>query len=138
MNPIAAAIGISPWRIVAVLLVVAGLLGLGIWCGYTRTRDYYEPKLSAASEQIGKLTAANAAMKASVEQQNAAITTLQAEGQKREQAAKVAAQQARAQAVQYQTRAQSVLMFKPPTGANPCTAAQVAFDDELRTERGAR
>jgi hypothetical protein len=140
MNPLTAvetvATGFSPWRIVAVLVAVAALIGLGAWGGYTMARGYYEPKLSAANEQIGKLTTANTEMKASVEHQNTAIAALQAEAKTREQAATAAVQQAHKLAVKSQTRAQAVLLLKPPTGANECAAAQAAFDDELKDERG--
>ncbi len=142
MNPIteveAVATGFSPWRIVAVLVVIAVLLGLGAAGGYKAARAYYEPKLTAANEQIGTLTAANTALKASVEHQNTAIANLQAEAQKRQQAATAAVQQAHKAAAKNQTRAQAVLLLKPPPGANQCAAAQAAFDDELRDERGAR
>lgn len=47
-------------------------------------------------------------MKASVERQNAAIAALQAEGQKRQQAATAAVQQAHAVSAKNQTRAQAV------------------------------
>lgn len=142
MNPLTAfgsvSTGFSSWRIVAVLVAVAALIGLGAWGGYTMARGYYEPKLSAANAQIGTLTTANTEMKASVEHQNAAIATLQVEANKREQAATAAVQQAHKQAVKSQTRAQAVLLLKQPTGANQCVAAQVAFDDELKDERGVR
>lgn len=132
----AVATGFSPWRIVAVLVVIAVLLGLGAAGGYKAARAYYEPKLTAANEQIGTLTTANTAMKSSVERRNAAIADLQAEAKKRQQAATAAVQQAHKVAVKSQTRAQAVLLLKPPPGANQCTAAQAAFDDELRDERG--
>lgn len=142
MNPIteveAVATGFSPWRIVAVLVVIAVLLGLGAAGGYKAARAYYEPKLTAANEQIGTLTTANTALKASVEKQNGAIADLQAEAKRREQAATAAMQQAHKVAVKSQSRAQAVLLLKPPLGVNQCVAAQAAFDDELRDERGAQ
>ena len=142
MNPLAeveaVATGFSPWRIVAVLVLVAVLLGLGAWGGHTLTRNHYEPLLADANKQIGTLTTANTSMKASVEKQNGAIADLQAEAQRREREAVLAVQQARQQSAKEQTRAQAVLLLRPPPGANPCTAAQAAFDDELKMERGAR
>ena len=47
-----------------------------------------------------------------------------------------AVNQARQQSAKSQTRAQAVLIAKPPAGQNACEAAQKAFDDELRAERG--
>lgn len=142
MNPLTTiglvATGISPWRILAVLVAVAALIGFGAWGGYTLARDHYEPKLATANEQIGSLTTANTALKSSVERQNAAVTALQAEATKREQAATAAVQQAHKLAVKSQTRAQAVLLLKPPTGANLCAAAQAAFDAELKDERGVK
>lgn len=142
MNPLAeveaVATGFTPWRIVAVLVVIAVLLGLGAWGGDTLARNHYEPLLADANKQIGTLTTANTALKASVEHQNGAIADLQAAAQRREREAAQAVQQARQQSAKEQTRAQAVLLLRPPPGANPCAAAQAAFDDELRTERGAR
>lgn len=142
MNPLtevqAVATGFSPWRIVTALVVIAVLLGLGAWGGHTLARNHYEPLLSDANKQIGSLTTANTALKASVEHQNAAISDLQAEAQRREREAAQAVQQARQQSAKEQTRAKAVLLLRPPPGVNPCTAAQTAFDDELRMERGAR
>lgn len=127
-----------PWRLIGLLVAVAALLGAGAWGGYSMARGHYEPKLAAANEQIGKLTAANSEMKAAVERQNAAIADLQAEAKRREQAATAAVQQAHKVAVKNQSRAQAVLLLKPPPGVNQCVAAQAAFDDELRDERGAQ
>lgn len=128
----------APWRIVAALVAIVVLLGLGAAGGYKAARAYYEPKLTAANEQIGTLTTANTALKASVEHQNAAIADLQAEAKRREQTATAAVQQAHKVAVKSQTRAQAVLLLKPPPGVNQCVAAQAAFDDELRDERGVK
>ena len=130
--------GFSPWRIIGVLLVLAALVGLGAWGGHTLARNHYEPLLTEANKQIGTLTTANTEMKASVEHQNTAITALQAEAKKRVQAATAAVQQAHKVAVKSQIRAQAVLLLKPPTGANQCAAAQAAFDDELKDERGVK
>lgn len=62
-------------------------------------------------------------MKASVEHQNAAIAALQAEGQKRQQAATAAVQQAHAVSAKNQTRAQAVqpVEVRVPV-AVPCKA----------------
>lgn len=128
--------GFSPWRIVGVLVALAALVGLGAWGGHTLARNHYEPLLTEANKQIGTLTTANAAMKTSVERQNAAVTALELEAKKREQDAAQALSVARTQSAKSQTRAQSVLIAKPPAGQNACEAAQKAFDDELRTERG--
>ena len=116
-----------PWRFIGLLVAVSALIGLGGWGGYTMARDHYEPKLATANGQIGSLTMANAA-----------VTELQAEATKREQAATAAVQQAHKVAVKSQTRAQAVLLLKPPTGVNQCAAAHAAFDDELKDERGVR
>jgi hypothetical protein len=128
--------GFSPWRIVGVLLVLAALVGLGAWGGHTLARNHYEPLLTEANKQIGTLTTANTVMKTSVERQNAAVMTLETEAKKREQDAAQALAAARSQSAKSQTRAQAVLIAKPPAGQNACEAAQKAFDDELRTERG--
>ena len=127
-----------PWRFIGLLVAVSALIGLGGWGGYTMARDHYEPKLATANGQIGSLTMANTALKSSVDHQNAAVTELQAEATKREQAATAAVQQAHKVAVKSQTRAQAVLLLKPPTGVNQCAAAHAAFDDELKDERGVR
>lgn len=141
MNPITEGVkiitpGFSLQRIVAKLVVIAVLLGLGAWGGNTLARNHYEPLLADANKQIGVLTAANTALKASIEKQNTAITALQTEATKRQRAATAAVQQARTAAAKYRIRAQAVLLIKPPPGANQCAAAQAAFDDELRDERG--
>ncbi len=138
---IAAAIALSkglPWRLIGLLVMAAVLIGVGAWGGYTLACNHYEPQLATANEQIGSLTTANTALKSSVDHQNAAVTALQAEATKREQAATAAVQQAHKVAVKSQTRAQAVLLLKPPTGANQCAAAQAAFDDELKDERGVK
>lgn len=138
---IAAALALAkgmPWRLIGLLVAVAALIGLGAWGGHTLTRNHYEPLLATANEQIGTLTTANTEMKASVEHQNTAIAALQAEATKREQAATAAVQQAHKVAMKSQTRAQAVLLLKPPTGVTQCAAAQAAFDDELKDERGAK
>lgn len=119
------------------LAALAAMLGLGAAGGYKVARAYYEPKLTEANQQIGTLTTANTAMKASAEKQNAAIAGLQTEAKRREQAATAAVQQAHTVAVKNQSRAQAVLLLKPPPGVNQCVAAQAAFDDELKMERGA-
>ncbi len=126
----------SPWRIIGVLLVLVALVGLGAWGGHTLARNHYEPLLTEANKQIGTLTTTNAAMKSSVEWQNAAVTALETEAKKREQDAAQAVNQARQQSAKSQTRAQAVMISKPPAGQNACEAAQKAFDAELRAERG--
>ncbi len=126
----------SPWRIIGVLLVLVALVGLGAWGGHTLARNHYEPLLTEANKQIGTLTTTNAAMKSSLERQNAAVTALETEAKKREQDAAQAVNQARQQSAKSQTRAQAVMMAKPPAGQNACEAAQKAFDAELRAERG--
>ena len=128
----------SPWRIIGVLLVLAALVGLGAWGGHTLARNHYEPLLTEANKQIGTLTTTNAAMKSSLERQNAAVTALETEAKKREQDAAQAVNQARQQSAKSQTRAQAVMMAKPPAGQNACEAAQKAFDAELRAERIAK
>jgi hypothetical protein len=138
---IAAAFAVAkglPWRLIGLLVMAAALIGFGAWGGYTLARDHYEPKLATANEQIGSLTTANTALKSSVDHQNAAVIALQAEATKREQVATAAVQQAHKVAVKSQTRAQAVLLLKPPTGVNQCAAAQSAFDAELKDERGVK
>ena len=127
-----------PQRIIGMLVILIAMILAGMWMGARMTRGHYEPLLAEAHKQIGTLTTANAAMKASVEHQNTAITALQAEGQKRQQAAEAAVQQAHKAAAKNQTRAQAVLLLKPPPGVNQCTAAQAAFDAELKEERSVK
>ncbi|MDR2507962.1 MAG: hypothetical protein LBD67_08230 [Candidatus Accumulibacter sp.] len=130
--------GLSPWRIIGVLLVIAALLAVGAFGGHAMARNHYEPLLADANKQIGTLTTANTGLRASVERQNNAVAALVAQANQREQDAAQAVAAARSQSAKNQTRAQAVLIAKPPAGQSACEAAQKAFDDELRTERGTR
>lgn len=117
----------------AIFVVLASAFG---W--HALTRNHYESVLADANKQIGALTTSNSAMKASVEKQNGAISDLQADAKRRERDASQAVKQAQQRSAKEQTRAQAVLLLRPPLGVNPCAAAEAAFDDELRTERGDR
>ncbi len=131
-------IALTPWRIFGALLTALTLITIGAWGGHTLARNHYEPLLTEANKQIGTLTTTNAAMKSSLEWQNAAVTALETEAKKREQDAAQAVNQARQQSAKSQTRAQAVMISKPPAGQNACEAAQKAFDAELRAERIAK
>lgn len=123
-------------RILTALAVIVVLLGLGVWGGTALTRGHYEPLLADANKQIGALTTANSAMKASVEKQNSAIAALKAEETRRNLAAEKATQQARQKSIKEQAKAQELLTTQPPPGLGQCAAARAAFDEELRLERG--
>lgn len=127
-----------PQRIIGMLVILIAMILAGMWMGARMTRGHYEPLLAEANKQIGTLTTANAAMKASVEHQNTAIATLQAEAQKRQQAAEAAVQQAKKMAGKYQDRANDLLKLKVPSGSNECEAAKASFDNELKDERGVK
>lgn len=132
-----AATGLSGARIMVALVLIAALLGIGAWGGHALSRSHYEPLLADANKTIGSLTTANESMAASVEVQNVAIAGLQEAAKRRERDAAQAIQQARQQSAKELSRAQSILLLRPPSGVNQCEAAQTAFDDELRFERGA-
>ena len=127
-----------PQRIIGMLVILIAMILAGMWMGARMTRGHYEPLLAEANKQIGTLTTANAAMKASVEHQNTAIATLQAEAQKRQQAAEASVQQAQKRAGQYQARAQALLKLAAPAGRDECGAAQASFDAELKEERSVK
>lgn len=127
-----------PQRIIGMLVILIAMILAGMWMGARMTRGHYEPLLAEAHKQIGTLTTANAAMKASVEHQNTAIAALQAEGQKRQQAAEAAVQKAQKRAGQYQARAQALLKLAAPAGRDECEAAQASFDAELKEERSVK
>jgi len=132
----AGAVAARPWRIMPVWAALVALIGIGAAGGYAAARAHYESKLAKANRQIGALSAANTTLGASVAKQNGAVVDLQAEADRRKQEAAQAWQQARDAAAQYQRTAQALLLTKPPPGADECTAARAAFDDELRAERG--
>lgn len=109
------------------------------FCGHTLTRNHYESLLAAANQEIGALKSVNLDMAVAVKKQNTAIDELQAESKRRQAQAKIIVDKANAESMQSQKRAQAVLLSKPPSGSTDmCEAARSAFDDELKTERGAK
>lgn len=127
---------VVPW--VRTLICVGCLLATGLLGGYTLTRNHYESLLAAANQEIGSLKSVNLDMAAAVKKQNAAIDELQTVAERRQAQTKIVTDKAKAESVQSQKRAQAVLLSKPPAGTDLCDAARVAFDDELKTERGVR
>jgi hypothetical protein len=125
-----------PW--VRTLIYVFSLVLAGAFGGHVLARNHYDSMLDEANQKIGAVNTVNTAMTEYIRKQNAAVDALHTEAERKQALAKSATDKARAESVQSQTRAQAVLLSKPPVGVDQCEAARAAFDAELKAERGVK
>ncbi|MGK8437261.1 hypothetical protein ACRS3X_07905 [Ectopseudomonas hydrolytica] len=121
------------WWLVAVVVVGAGqqIRVNSLQGDLTAERD-------ARIEDAGKLGACRATrttLLGQVIEQNDALADLRAAELERAARARDVQQQAEGRAQHADQQAQQVLQERTPAGADACTAAREAFDDELRRER---
>jgi len=114
-------------KIAMVAIIFAGGVGLGI--------HLEQPKIAALNQTIGasKVTVQN--LTASIAQSNKAIEDNKAAEAARAKSAQDALDAAKLEAKTARATAARILAQRPPKGVNECTAAQAAFDAELRAER---
>lgn len=86
--------------------------------------------------KLGACRATRTSLLGQVIEQNAALADLRAAELERAARARGVQQQAEGRAQQADRQAQQVLQERTPAGVDACVAASLAFDDELRRERG--
>ncbi len=86
--------------------------------------------------KLGACRATRTTLLGQVIEQNTAIAALRSAEQERSAKAREEQQKAEAGAAIVDRQAQQVLQERTPIGADACTAAGHAFDDELKRERG--
>lgn len=124
--------------LLAVLLLVAVGAGLGAWLA----AGHFRPQLATAQKQIADSSAAVAScvttresLAAGVESQNQALVRLQAAAAQSAERAQAAQAAAEGRARTAEQNAQSILAERTPAGAEACSTARQAFDNELAQER---
>lgn len=126
----------APYRWLAWLIAAAAVAIVGFTAGVKITSAHYRPKLEQAQQQIGEYRNAYSTLAAATGRQNDAIAQLETAANARQAQAAQAVRQANAAAAPLRSQAAAIVSLKPPAGADECKAAQEAFDDELRAERG--
>ncbi|KAF1061064.1 MAG: hypothetical protein GAK45_02338 [Pseudomonas citronellolis] len=125
-------------------IVLAGvlLLGIGAVGGWTLAANHYGAQLDTAQKQIADGSAAVArcstardSLAAGVDAQNQALVDLQRQASEVAEQAQAAQAEAESRARSRDQQAQAVLAERTPAGADACTAASKAFDNELAQER---
>ena len=124
--------------LLAVLLPVAVGAGMGAWLA----AGHFRPQLATAQKQIADSSAAVAScvttresLAAGVESQNQALVRLQAAAAQSAERARAAQAAAEGRARTAEQNAQSILAERTPAGAEACSTARQAFDNELAQER---
>jgi len=115
---------------VVILLALASIVGAGVWLA----SRHYQPTIDNLNSLLATCQNNNRQQAASIDSQNAGITALQALEALRQAAAAEAQRKARAAAQDDYGKANEVLTER--SEGDVCAAASVAFDTELRRERG--
>jgi len=115
---------------VVILLALASIVGAGVWLA----SRHYQPTIDNLNSLLATCQNNNRQQAASINSQNAGITALQALEALRQAAAAEAQRKARAAAQDDYGKANEVLTER--SEGDVCAAASVAFDAELRRERG--
>jgi hydroxypyruvate isomerase len=122
---------------IALGVIIAGIIALaGGFYGYNKAATKYKKEVADAQASLVQAQGLNQELLNRITNQNAAIEKLQAAADERAQKAQAVIAQAQAQAHQADHAAQMILIAKPPVGVDKCKAAQEAFDEELKQERG--
>ncbi|MDU9416442.1 hypothetical protein [Pseudomonas sp. zfem005] len=122
---------LASWKWLALLLMVALLIGLGAWCA-TRV---YRPQLEELRQQLAESRRGAEASLLVLQKQNAAVVELEARAAERVRQSELLQAQANQAARQDYTAAARVMLEPSPVGVDACEAARRAFAEELRRER---
>lgn len=128
----------ATYRWAAWLGVAFIIAAIGAWASHAVTAAHYRPKLEKAQARAEELEAAYLHLAQASQHQNEAIDQLQRDAKVREARAVQAVAQARQAASATRDQATAIMGLKLPAGADECSAARDAFDDELQSERGKR
>ncbi|MGQ6546043.1 hypothetical protein ACUNEV_00690 [Serratia sp. IR-2025] len=116
--------------VLVILLALSSIVGAGVWLA----GRHYQPTIDNLNSLLSTCQISNRQQAASIDSQNAGITALQALEALRQAAAAEAQRKARAAAQDDYGKANEVLTER--SEGDVCSAASVAFDAELRRERG--
>lgn len=115
---------------VVILLALASIVGAGVWLA----SRHYQPTIDNLNSLLATCQSNNRQQAASIASQNAGVNALQVLGELRKATAAEAQRKARAAAQDDYGKANEVLTER--SEGDVCAAASVAFDAELRRERG--
>lgn len=125
-----------PWIAALVLaLVVGGVQQVRIY-GLQSQLGTDRSSLLEANEKLGACRATRTTLLGQVIEQNSAIAGLRSAEQERSAKARAEQQKAEGAATNVDRQAQEVLQEQTPIGADACSDASAAFDNELKRERG--
>lgn len=106
---------------ICIALAVAAVLG-GVYAkGRADSTAAWKPKVAAVKADLEQCRDNNATLQTSINRQNAAVTALKVESDRRAEAGEKAAQEAQRAAVAASTRSASILAQKP--GPDACKSA---------------
>ncbi len=122
------------WWALALVVVAGGQQVRVVWA--QSVAEKVQAELLEASEKLGACRATRTTLLGQVIEQNSAIAGIRSAEQERSAKAREEQQKAEVEAANVDRQAQEVLQEQTPIGADACSDASAAFDNELKRERG--